>query len=64
MLSIDVVGMGDLVELSYRLFPWQLIQKLIHTGYLLPSERHKPTAVKHAWDRLMLDVEKKLPLDK
>jgi len=56
--------MGDLVELSYRLFPWQLIQKLIHTGYLLPSERHKPTAVKHAWDRLMLDVEKKLPLDK
>ncbi len=60
MLSIVVVGMGDLVKLSYRLFPWQLIQKLVHTAYF---ERHKPTAVKRAWDRLMLDV-KKLPLDK
>jgi hypothetical protein len=43
--------MGDLVELSYRHFPPVLIQKLIRTGYLSFPDRHKPEAVKRAWDR-------------
>jgi hypothetical protein len=43
--------MGDLIELSYRHFSPFLIQKLIRTGYLPFSDRHKPEAVKRAWDR-------------
>jgi hypothetical protein len=43
--------MGDLIELSYRHFSPLIIQKLIRTGYLRFSERHKLEAVKRAWDR-------------
>ena len=43
--------MGDLIELSFRHFSPLLIQKLIRTGYLSFPDRHKPEAVKRAWDR-------------
>jgi hypothetical protein len=43
--------MGDLIELSYRHFSPLIIQRLIRTGYLRFSDRHKPEAVKRAWDR-------------
>jgi hypothetical protein len=43
--------MGDLIELSYRHFPPLIIQKLVRNGYLRWADRHKPEAVKRAWDR-------------
>jgi hypothetical protein len=42
--------MGDLIELPYRHFSAPVIQKLIREGYLRYSDRHKPEAVKRAWD--------------
>ena len=42
--------MGDLIELPYRHFSPLIIQKLIRNGYLPFSDRHKPEAVKRAWD--------------
>jgi hypothetical protein len=42
--------MGDLIELPYRHFSASVIQKLIGLGYLRFSDRHKPEAVKRAWD--------------
>lgn len=50
--------MGDLIELSYRHFPPLLIQKLIRTGYLHFPDRHKPEAVKRAWDRFREHVSR------
>ena len=44
--------MGELIELSYRHFPPLVIEKLIRNGYLRFSDRHKPEAVKRAWNRL------------
>jgi hypothetical protein len=50
--------MGDLIELSYRHFPPLLIQKLIGTGYLRFPDRHKPEAVRRAWDRFREHVSR------
>jgi hypothetical protein len=44
--------MGDLIELPYCHFSPLIIEKLIRNGYLRFSDRHKPEAVKRAWDRL------------
>jgi len=50
--------MGHLIELSYRDFPPLIIEKLIRNGYLRFSERHKPEAVKRAWNRFREDVSR------
>jgi hypothetical protein len=42
--------MGELIELSYRYFSPLIIQKLIRSGYLRFSDRHKPEAAMRAWD--------------
>jgi hypothetical protein len=52
--------MGDLIELSYRHFPPRIIQKLIRDGYLRFSDRHKPEAVKRAWDRFKQDISARI----
>jgi hypothetical protein len=52
--------MGDLIELSYRHFPPRIIQKLIRGGYLRFSDRHKPEAVKRAWDRFKQDISARI----
>jgi hypothetical protein len=44
--------MGELIELSYRRFPRQIIDVLIKAGYLVNKERHNPNAVERAWDNL------------
>jgi VCBS repeat-containing protein len=36
------------------------VEKLIQTGYLAQSERHKTTAVVRAWDRAKQDIEKRI----
>jgi hypothetical protein len=43
--------MGELIELSYRHVPPLIIEKLVRNGYLRWVDRHKPEAVKRAWDR-------------
>lgn len=43
--------MGQLIDLSYRHFPRLIIEKLIRNGYLRWSNRHRPDAVKRAFDR-------------
>jgi hypothetical protein len=48
--------MGELIELSYRRFPKQIIDTLIKARYLLHTDRHKPSAVKRAWDCLRRDA--------
>ena len=50
--------MGDLIELSYRLFPRHVIDKLVRAGYLADSRRHQVDAVKIAWDRFRQDVDR------
>jgi hypothetical protein len=50
--------MGDLIELSYRHFPPRVIHKLIRAGYLRFSDRHKPEAVKRAWESLRQRVSR------
>ena len=48
--------MGELIELSYRRFPRQIIDTLIKARYLLHTDRHKLGAVKRAWDCLRRDA--------
>jgi hypothetical protein len=50
--------MGNLIELSFRHFPPALIEKLITTGFLPFHHRHKPDAVKRAWDRFRQHVSR------
>ena len=50
--------MGDLIELPYRRFSPALIEKLIRTGFLSLSDRHRPEAVKRAWSRFREHVER------
>jgi hypothetical protein len=52
--------MGELIEPSYRHFPPLIIDKLIRNGYLRFSDRHKPEAVKRAWDRFRQDVSARI----
>ena len=49
--------MDELIELSYRRFPRHVIEKLVRTGFLRSSERHKPEAVAIACDRFRQHVE-------
>jgi hypothetical protein len=50
--------MGDVIELSYRGFSRHLIDRLVRTGYLAASRRHQLDAVKIAWDRFRMDVDR------
>ena len=50
--------MGKLIELPYRHFSPALIEKLIRTGFLPFHDRHKPEAVKRAWDRFREHVSR------
>lgn len=52
--------MGELIELSYCRFSRHVIDKLIRAGYLLPSERHKLTAVTSAWERFRQDLARRV----
>ena len=47
--------MGELIEFSFRTFPPQVITKLVRAGYLHHEDRHKPTAIKLAWERYWQD---------
>jgi len=50
--------MGELIDLPYRRFPRKMIDKLIRTGYLQASQRHRVEAVTRAWDRFKQHVDK------
>ncbi len=50
--------MGDVIELAYQHYSRHVIEKLVRAGYLLHSQRHKPAAVKLAWDRLKRDMDR------
>ena len=50
--------MGEILDHPYRRVPHQVVEKLIRTGYLAQSERHRLTAVTRAWDRFKQDVDR------
>ena len=48
--------MGELIELSYRCFPLTAHRHPYQGRVLAVTERHKPGAVKRAWDCLRRDA--------
>jgi hypothetical protein len=52
--------MGEILDHPYRRVPRQIVERLIRTGYLTNSERHKLTAVTRAWDRFKRDVDSRI----
>lgn len=50
--------MGDLIDHPYRRLPRQVVDKLVRTGYLPASKRHRTNAVLAAWDRFKRDVDR------
>ncbi len=49
--------MSEVIELIYRRFPRQLIEKLISVGYLKRSDQHNASAVKRAFERVVTDCD-------
>ena len=52
------VRMGELIELPYRRFSRHVVDRLVRTGYLQASKRHRCDAVTDAWNRFRQAVER------